>query len=98
VRAKGQTKDFATYSEAKREGDKLVADLAKGTDAAKLTPGQASDAVAALEQLQNFYKSTGRRLSLDYINHHNTNPKPFKWTASADMILGKVQHFCNSLG
>jgi hypothetical protein len=32
-----------------------------------------------------------------YIEHHNQNPKPFKWTASAEMILGKVEHLCNSL-
>jgi len=34
---------------------------------------------------------------LDYIKHHNNNPKPFKWTASAEMILGKVENFCKSL-
>ena len=27
----------------------------------------------------------------DYINHPNTNPKPFTWTATADEILAKVQ-------
>jgi integrase len=61
---KSHTKDFATYSEAKRAGDKQVAELAKASDAAKLTPGQASDAIAALERLQKYYESTGRRLSL----------------------------------
>jgi transposase len=34
---------------------------------------------------------------LDYIKHHNQNPKPFKWTASAELILGKVEHLCNSI-
>jgi len=34
---------------------------------------------------------------LNYIAHHNQNPRPFKWTASAEMILGKVKHFCKSL-
>jgi transposase len=34
---------------------------------------------------------------LDYIEHHNKSPKPFKWTASAELILGKVENFCNSL-
>lgn len=57
-------KDSATYSEAKREGDKVVADLAKGSQAAALSPGQARDALAALERLQGFYVSTGRRVSL----------------------------------
>jgi len=42
-------KDFPTYSVAKRQGEKVVADLAKGAEAAKLTPGQASDALAAFE-------------------------------------------------
>jgi hypothetical protein len=27
----------------------------------------------------------------DYINHWNTNPKPFVWTATADEILAKVR-------
>lgn len=34
---------------------------------------------------------------LDYIELHNKSPKPFKWTASAELILGKVEHFCKSL-
>jgi len=33
----------------------------------------------------------------DYIQHHNKTPQPFRWTASADMILGKVQHLCKTL-
>ncbi|SMD25208.1 hypothetical protein SAMN05660733_08045 [Lentzea albidocapillata] len=27
----------------------------------------------------------------DYIAHWNTNPRPFKWTATADEILAKVR-------
>lgn len=38
-----------------------------------------------------------RKTILAYIKHHNQNPKPFKWTASADLILGKVESFCKSL-
>jgi transposase len=34
---------------------------------------------------------------LDYIGQHNQNPKPFAWTASADLILGKVEYLCKSL-
>lgn len=37
-----------------------------------------------------------RRAILDYIDHHNKIAKPFKWTASAEMILGKVENFCKS--
>ena len=28
---------------------------------------------------------------LDYLDQRNENPKPFVWTADADLILGKVQ-------
>ena len=27
----------------------------------------------------------------DYLDHNNKNPKPFVWTADADLILGKIQ-------
>jgi len=61
---RSQFQDFPTYSAAKRKGDKVVADLAKGSQAAALSPGQARDALAALERVQGFYVSTGRRVSL----------------------------------
>jgi transposase len=38
-----------------------------------------------------------KKAILDYIQHHHKNPKPFKWTASAELILHKVEHLCNSL-
>jgi integrase len=56
-------KDFPTYSAAKREGDKVVEDIHKGAQAARLSPGQTTDALAALECLQRFYERTGRRFS-----------------------------------
>jgi transposase len=31
-----------------------------------------------------------------YLEHHNQNPKPFVWTADADLILGKVRRFCEA--
>ncbi|MCE0498442.1 MAG: IS630 family transposase, partial [Methylacidiphilales bacterium] len=34
---------------------------------------------------------------LDYIDRHNARPKPFRWTATADSILGKVAAICNEL-
>ena len=34
---------------------------------------------------------------LAYIKTNNQNPKPFVWTASADMILGKVQRLCQRI-
>jgi transposase len=33
----------------------------------------------------------------EYIAAHNQNPKPFRWTASSDLILGKVKTICNEL-
>jgi transposase len=38
-----------------------------------------------------------RQTILDYIAAHNRDPKPFVWTASADLILGKVAHLCSEL-
>ena len=31
---------------------------------------------------------------MDYLEHHNEDPKPFVWTASADLILGRVKRLC----
>jgi hypothetical protein len=55
---------FRTYSEAKRHADGLVRDLAKGSQVTALNPAQARDALAALERLTDFYRATGRRVSL----------------------------------
>jgi transposase len=52
------------------------------------------------EQIRrNSFRSVShlRRCILDYIEDHNRDPKPFKWTASADIILGKVEHLCREL-
>jgi transposase len=32
----------------------------------------------------------------DYLANHNQDCKPFVWTADADLILGKVRHFCEA--
>lgn len=34
---------------------------------------------------------------LDYLDRRNREPKPFTWTASADLILGKVQRLCKRI-
>jgi transposase len=34
---------------------------------------------------------------LDYLEKRNKDPKPFIWTAPADMILGKVQRLCERI-
>ncbi len=57
-------KAFHRYGDAKEHADQLARELAKGSQVPMLTPGQASDAVAALERLQRFYVDSGRRLSL----------------------------------
>jgi integrase len=56
--------DFPTYGAAKKKGDAIVAELAKGTRAVQLTPGQVNDTVASLERLQAFFQQTGRNVSL----------------------------------
>jgi transposase len=33
----------------------------------------------------------------DYLKHHNKDPHPFRWTASADLILGKLAHLRKEL-
>jgi len=38
-----------------------------------------------------------RKAIEDYIATHNRNPKPFQWTATADLILGKVAALCKKL-
>ena len=64
VAGKRRMTSFATYSEAKAAADKLVRELACGSQASALTAKQARDALAALEVLQGFYQSTGKRISL----------------------------------
>jgi len=34
---------------------------------------------------------------LDYLDHRNSAPKPFVWTASADLILGKAERLCKRI-
>lgn len=34
---------------------------------------------------------------LDYLAQHNRDPKPFVWTADADLILGKVERLCKRI-
>src|SRR5262249_39019034 len=34
---------------------------------------------------------------IEYLDHHNENPKPFRWTADADMILERVANVCKRI-
>jgi hypothetical protein len=29
-----------------------------------------------------------------FISHHNVDPKPFRWSKSADDILASIERFC----
>jgi transposase len=33
----------------------------------------------------------------EYLEHDNQKPKPFVWTADADLILGKIQRLCERI-
>ncbi len=62
-----QMKSLPTYSGkggAKEFAEALVKELAAQSQAVMLTPGQATDALAALERLNTFREATGRKVSL----------------------------------
>jgi hypothetical protein len=49
------------------------------------------------KQLQRGVHRSTAQLEADirnFIDRHNDNPKPFKWTKSADEILASVKRFC----
>ena len=49
------------------------------------------------KQLQRGVHTSTRQLEADiraFIDRHNEDPKPFKWTKSADDILAAVKRFC----
>ena len=61
---KRRMQTFATYPEARAAALRVVKELSNGSQAAALTASQSRDALAALEKLNSFYQSTGRRMSL----------------------------------
>ena len=61
---KRRMKSFGTYSEALTEAKKRVRELATGSQASALSAGQARDALAAMDQLADFRRQTGRSVSL----------------------------------
>ena len=64
VAGQRRMQSFRTYSAAKKAAENLVRDLGSGSQVTALTPGQASDARAALERLQGLYQATGLKVSL----------------------------------
>jgi len=61
---KRHLRNFRTYGEAKAEADRKVRELADGSQTIALNAAQSRDALAALERLTDFYRATGRRVSL----------------------------------
>ncbi|MFM2294338.1 MAG: hypothetical protein RLZZ350_751 [Verrucomicrobiota bacterium] len=61
---KRHLRNFSTYSEALKEADKKVRELASGSQAAALSVNQSRDAVAAFQRLEILQQSLGRRVSL----------------------------------
>jgi len=64
VAGKRVMKSFPRYGDARKHADELVKELATGSQVTALTPVQASDALAAIDRLQSFHQSTGRKVSL----------------------------------
>ena len=64
VAGQRRLRTFATYSEAKTEAERMVRELASGSQSAALTGNQSRDALAALERLDGLRQATGKRVSL----------------------------------
>ena len=61
---KRRMQTYAAYSDAKAAAERIVRELATGSEAAALTASQSRDALAALQLLQDFRQSSGRSFSL----------------------------------
>ena len=64
VAGRRRVRSFKTYAEAKAEGERVVRELAEGSQAAALDGAQSRDALAAMQRLDALRQSTGRRVSL----------------------------------
>ena len=61
---KRKMRTFAAYSDAKAAAERIVREIAQGSQAASLSASQSQDAIAAFERLAMLYQSTGRKFSL----------------------------------
>jgi integrase len=61
---KRKMQTFAAYSDAKTAAERIVRELAQGSQAASLTASQSRDALAAFERLATLYQTSGRKFSL----------------------------------
>ncbi len=64
VAGKRRQLTFATYGEAKAEAERVVRELAKGSQTTALTASQARDSLAAFQCLEGFLVTAGRKLTL----------------------------------
>ena len=64
VAGKRKLRTFSTYSETKIEAERVVRQLASGSQSIALTGSQSRDALASLERLEAFRQSSGKRFSL----------------------------------
>ena len=55
---------FATYPDARQAAERVVKEMANGSQAAALSASQSRDALAALERLEATRQATGKRFSL----------------------------------
>jgi hypothetical protein len=89
VAGKRRLSSYPTYSEAKTAAEKLVKDLAKGSQAAALTAEQSRDALCAFETLQGFFAETGKRISLhSAVSQFCDNARKLNGTTFAEAIDG----------
>ena len=76
---KRHIRHFPTYTEAKTTAERIVRELANGSQAAALSSNQSRDALASLQKLEGFRQSTGKRVSLlaavsEYVEAANKLP------------------------
>ncbi|MBM3841112.1 MAG: hypothetical protein FJ398_24785 [Verrucomicrobia bacterium] len=64
VAGKRRMQTFVLYSEARQAAERAVRELASGSQATALTANQSRDALAALQKLDSFRQSSGKRVSL----------------------------------
>ena len=65
VAGKRHLLNFSKYGAALTAAKKKVRELAEGSQAAALTASQARDALTAFERLDAYFKSKGKRISLN---------------------------------
>ncbi|MCF7765182.1 MAG: hypothetical protein K9N62_16065, partial [Verrucomicrobia bacterium] len=64
VAGKRRMQTFGTYGLAKAEAERVVRELSSGSQATALNANQSRDALAALQRLESYHRSTGKRISL----------------------------------